>query len=160
MRISRDSSVFAAVMPAGMILALWLCQIGDSSRRLVHSSTTSLHQFQQRCCYFDERDVLVIDHPRLSTSRLSRRALVVLVAFAAHVMRLTRVVYRASCIVKLAWASCVLHRAHYFSCVCKKSTREQLWVAMRTLAHVHLLSRILDKIKGRNDDDDMMMVGS
>ena len=94
-------------MPAGMILALWLCQIGDSSCRLVHSSTTSLHQIQQRCCYFDERDVLVIDHPRLSTSRLSRRALVVLVAFAAHVMRLTRVVYCASCIVKLAWASCV-----------------------------------------------------
>ena len=94
-------------MPAGMILALWLCQIGDSSCRLVHSSTTSLRQIRQRCCYFDERDDLVIDHPRLSTYRLSRRALVELVAFAVHVMRLTRVVYRASCIVKLAWASCV-----------------------------------------------------
>ena len=29
---------------------------------------------------------------------------------------------------------------------------------MGTLAHVHLLSRILDKIKGRKDDDDMMMM--
>ena len=48
--------------------------------------------------------------------RFWRRALVVHIAFAAHIVRLTCVVHRASSIVKLAWASCVLHRAHFSVC--------------------------------------------
>ena len=128
-------------MPAEMILALWLCQIGDSSCRLVPDRHLCIKFGNDVAIWSAVCLSEVIDHSWLSTSRILRHALVVLIAFTAHAMRLTRVVRSSSCIMHreasvgiVRQASCVKHRASIIRvvalrqcvlfpvCICYKNT--------------------------------------
>ena len=79
--------------------------------------------------------------------RFWRRALVVHIALATHILRLTCVAHRASSIVKLAWASCVLHRA-YFSVCNKRVLVVQAVVSSNENTCTHdVLTGVLNKMR-------------